>query len=492
MVKEAMNDTDVQRESAMPHPDRGRGRTALGLLRWAWPINAVAGLVVEVMHLLMWEVLNLSLGEWMPVISISSQVISLSTLGCMLAGTILLVRPARGAGAAGLLLGAAVAIGACLVHALFFLVVFQLLDVSFGPESVWGTVLRVSGVTRLAAFVAFVGLLLAGLHRFASGRDGRPAGGAYLAAAILAGLFLLGAVAGNLVDWGSSGVPWWVWAVGLNLFDVVLAVVMFWLLGKHAGLSGVSSVWGAPDGAGGEEEYLGTGWEAARAGLRLYRGALIAQISITVGGMLLLLLAALGRSAGFAKAVMVLVAVGSMLAGAGMFFGLLSYAKVPEKTGGRGAAVGALVIVGVVFLMGFYSLFLVFQILSGDHSAIRDAAEQTPWVEGIGQVLGLAGMLVLLFSFGQVGRYAGSKTVPARIGSMVALLLVTAVAALGLKVLVATRAIGGPGLLPIALVVLGLAIAVLVYYLRILKELLAAIAVRPASDGRGPRMMEDR
>lgn len=476
----------------MSRPDRGRDRTALGLLRWAWLINAVVGLVVEAMHLLMWEVLDVSLGDWTTVISILGQATSLATLGCMLAGAILLVRPARDAGAAGLLTGAAVAIGVCLAHAVFFLVVFQLLSVSLGPESVWDTVLRISGLTRLGTFVAFVGLLLAGLARMASGWDGRPASGGYLAAAILAGLFLLGAVAGNLVDWGSSGVPWWVWSVGLNLFDIVLAVVMFWLLGKHAALSGVSSVWGAPDGAGGDEEYLGPGWEAARAGLRLYRGALIAQISITVGGMLLLLLAALGRSAGMAKAVMLLMAVGSLLAGAGMFFGLLSYAKVPEKTGGRGAAVGALVIVGVVFLMGFYGLFLVFRILSGDHSAIRDAAEQTPWVEGISQVLGLGGMLVLLFSFGQVGRYAGSKTVPARIGPMVALLLVTAVAALGLKVLVATRAIDGPVLLPIALVVLGLAIAVLVYYLRILKELLAAIAVRPARDGRCPRMLEDQ
>ncbi len=254
---------------------------------------------------------------------------------------------------------------------------------------------------------------------------------------------------------------------------VLLVMVIFFLLDAQQVLAASG---GAVSGAGQDAPVLGQApWPSVRGGVAAYRAGLIARIWIMLVGMGLLMLAVAGRSAELARGLLIVMSLGGLVTTGWMLFGLFGYAQVPQASGGRGAAVFALVVGGLATLLDLYAMVLAFQMLSDRYSVIRDAMEISPWIEGSAQVLGLLGAMGLLFSFSRVGRHVGAPEVSRRVGAVAVLLGLTAAGALVLRILAVTRAIRGMGMIPLALGVLILAIVTLVMFLGVLKQFRRAI-----------------
>jgi hypothetical protein len=218
-------------------------------------------------------------------------------------------------------------------------------------------------------------------------------------------------------------------------------------------------------------DFLLAPWPQVRRGLATYRSGLIAKLAVVIPGAILIFLAAWGRSVGAVKFLLIATTLGSFLTSIWMLAGLVGYAKVPDRTGGRGAATFSLVLMVIGLLLEAYVVYLVFSLFGGRLGAAFSAMKQMPYLEAISQVLGLLAIVSLLISFSAVARFCGYE-MGDRTRTTGTLIVATAAASFLLRMLTAQRVIRSAGVsLLFALGVLVLAIVALVSFLNVLRDM---------------------
>ncbi|MCA9669061.1 MAG: hypothetical protein KC503_25875 [Myxococcales bacterium] len=234
----------------------------------------------------------------------------------------------------------------------------------------------------------------------------------------------------------------------------------------------------------------GASWQL-RSGSALdsLRGALVTRLVILIAGVVLALLAGLARSAPMLKAVTLLVPVASIVATLLVLAAVGRFALTPRPIGGSGLAIAALALFAVA-AAGEVSQLRVVSSIAGHsfYTAARLMREANIYTTVV-QLASLVGVALLLSSLQQIAARTASQLLADKASHTRTLVIITALAAVGLRVLAVSRVVRSAGLLLIAGgATLVLAIIAFVMMLRLLEQLAAAL--RDARDEGAPRKLE--
>jgi hypothetical protein len=276
------------------------------------------------------------------------------------------------------------------------------------------------------------------------------------------------------------------WQVVSALPSLFMLGGMLWLILDHRrGLSTSTGEDRQPAPAPGDLPPLSAAWERAGRGLALYRAGILLQLAGGILGAIIVRAAAcgptdLGSAAATVenvKAALVFSAVLSLALGVVPLAGLVRYARIPEESGARGAAVLGLLCVVCGLLGGLVAGGLVLQATSSSSIwALYDLQKQLPLVEGPTYLVAFVGIFALLRSYAAAARFLDLEAADRRArGAAVAVLVLGPVVVLAR--FLALKLPAGM-LLVLALAALGGAIAFFVVYLQIIRTLLEAIRRR--------------
>jgi len=337
------------------------------------------------------------------------------------------------------------------------------------------SMMRAAGVVSSLVYFTGVALVLVAAFRVARAAESRPATwGALAALAVLAARFFLHVVGWVLGEHATGDA-----ALGTaqtasfyvsTALDVGVAVMAGVVIARVPGDEATS--------AEGPADALSPAWRAASQGISLYLGAAAARVVCA-----LLSYAAMASvdasnysSLHTAQAGVVSVAYLSGLASVVMLVGLWRISRAPAEAGASGPALAALGF-GVLGLgLDVVSTSITSEALGGSVSAAFFAMDALPLLGFLGAALGVGAAVSLLRSLGNLARAIGAAELAARARTTAGLAGVTgasmALAMLALKHLTTEL------LLLFALLVLPLAVATLVQFLRVALPLGSAIRAR--------------
>ncbi|NMB76482.1 MAG: hypothetical protein GYA21_15295 [Myxococcales bacterium] len=208
-------------------------------------------------------------------------------------------------------------------------------------------------------------------------------------------------------------------------------------------------------------------------GLATYRSALLWRLGVTVSGMILLVLAQLGRSLGAMKFFLVTTSLLSLACGVVMVAGMARFATtLPASTRARAPAGLALGVMIAGVLSDLAATALVFGIFSSRISTVMAAVKTAPWLSLGGQVLALVGMVALLVAFFRLGRALDMERIRERVGRIGWMLGFTIPLSVLVQLLLRFTRIGPALGLTLAGLTLVLAIITLVLFLGLLGRLI--------------------
>jgi|GEM_PF-3033895 len=215
------------------------------------------------------------------------------------------------------------------------------------------------------------------------------------------------------------------------------------------------------------------GWVSAHRGLRIYHTAIVIQIVLLSLTVLLGLALAGARSRSAAEIYVVVTSILSLLVSLVALVGLARYVRVPSISGGQGLAVAALVLASTNFVISVVQNI-------GALTDIRRAMRSGGLGSGLSLIALLAGLAMLItfiLSMGRVAAFIGRPEIQAGARNVLALLVALIIGGVFMvAIMVGTRGVGGGGItLILALIVLGLAIWMLVAYLKVISSLSIAI-----------------
>lgn len=221
---------------------------------------------------------------------------------------------------------------------------------------------------------------------------------------------------------------------------------------------------------------------AVHRGLAAYRTALLWRLAVTVGGMILLVLAQLGRSLGAMKFFLVATSLLSLVCGAFMVAGMARFATaVPVSSRVRGPASIALGVMIAGVLSDLAATALVFGIFSSNYSTIMAAVKTAPWLSLGGQVLSLVGIVALLVAFFRLGRALDMERIGERVTRIGWMLGFTIPLAVLMQILLRFTRIGPVAGLFFTGAVLVLAIITLVLFIGLLNRLILRLQDAPST-----------
>jgi len=325
-----------------------------------------------------------------------------------------------------------------------------------GRDAIYETV---GHVWRVLAVLRVAGLLLFFTQMARSSETlGSPIGPARVWSAIgVAGLWGL-VIAGSSLDLlphGGLGM-----AISATMTALVGGTTLAVFLPHRRHLRGGA----APSESADSESSTAPGLEAAGRALRMYHGAIVAQIAwLVVGNGLTLLVAKTGDLEG-AKGMMGLVPVVALIVQCFAIAGLVRFASglpaVHAATGPAGLAAAGQVLNGLLALV---TTGLVFRALdSGRLRHLFDLQDQLPVLQGISALVGCVAALALLTALERVGAerdVAGLKVAIPVLGGLALLFH-----------LLDPRDLGGPMLLAFAVALLVGALVVVAKFLGVIRR----------------------
>ena len=230
------------------------------------------------------------------------------------------------------------------------------------------------------------------------------------------------------------------------------------------------------------EQALSPRWRAAADGIGLYLGGAAARIVCSLLGYAVMAGASGATGPSDLRGVrdgMLVVAVLSGVASLAMLVGVWRITRGPPESGGPGPAMVTLFLMILGVMLDLVTTSITLDALGGSLSAAFFAMDALPIIAAVAAVLGVGAGIGLLRSFGNMAQALGAEELGGRAKSATALLGVAggiaAVAMLGLKHMAVEV------LLLVAVIVLPLAIAALVQFLRVAVPLGRAIRARLAA-----------
>jgi hypothetical protein len=229
-------------------------------------------------------------------------------------------------------------------------------------------------------------------------------------------------------------------------------------------------------------ESLSPRWRRAADGIGLYLGAAAARVVCSLLGYAVMAGASGATGPSDLRGVrdgMLVVAVLSGVASLAMLVGVWRITRGPPESGGPGPAMVTLFLMILGVMLDLVTTSITLDALGGSLSAAFFAMDALPIIAAVAAVLGVGAGIGLLRSFGNMAQALGAEELGGRAKSATALLGVAggiaAVAMLGLKHMAVEV------LLLVAVIVLPLAIAALVQFLRVAVPLGRAIRARLAA-----------
>jgi len=268
---------------------------------------------------------------------------------------------------------------------------------------------------------------------------------------------------------GPAGENAWLFPACRIVLLIGFAAGLVLVIRKH--VLGLNVICGPAAGPQEDELHGNTVWIRVRDSLRLYRSALISRIVVLVMGYLLIWVSAYARSLTAIKFFTALFAVGGLLVGIVILVAQWRYTVVPKKTAAWNGAISSLVIMLFGALLEGFSLYIVFSLYADSHSKIGEAIKLLPFVVAAAQVIGLLGLLILLHSFGCLGKFVGLEDIRSRAWLAAGLLIGLTVLMFPFRILIAAYVITGPAAIVLGLALLGGAITAVVIYLNIVRDL---------------------
>jgi hypothetical protein len=233
----------------------------------------------------------------------------------------------------------------------------------------------------------------------------------------------------------------------------------------------------------------GLAWGPAAGGLRLYRAGLLWKLGLALGGVALVIAAGASQNLPAIKASLLLAVVAGLVPSIPMLVGLVRFTAVPDESGARGAAIATSVLWGVGLLLEVGTLVIVLRLQGLDGFDLIDGFERAQLVQTIGQVLGLVTLAVLLTALRRTARALADPVATGRTATLAVLCVVLAPPAIALRSESVLRALGGPALLGVALIVLILAVTFVALYVGLVGRLIADMQ-RPADGPPAPSTVE--
>ncbi|MCB9547673.1 MAG: hypothetical protein H6706_17740 [Myxococcales bacterium] len=216
----------------------------------------------------------------------------------------------------------------------------------------------------------------------------------------------------------------------------------------------------------------GLGNPAAGQALRHFHDMLIARVVVMVIAIGLTFAARGGQDPSAMKAVLYGGTLLGMALGFAMMLALFRFAAATPAGDGPARLAGTMLALSLV--LDLWSLKLMSDLFGGRLSAAFSALDTLPWVQGTGQVLGLIGMLGVVGAVTDVGRLAEDEDLVRRASGLRVGLIVLALLAFAVRIVASGRRPPVGLLLPLAVITLVGAIAVLVGVTR----LVSAAAIR--------------
>lgn len=207
----------------------------------------------------------------------------------------------------------------------------------------------------------------------------------------------------------------------------------------------------------------------AAAGLRVFRSALMARLFVLVGVVSITVFAAATRSVGGMKLALYGGTFLSMATALGMAGGLGRFAVAAPAGGAAGLVATTLLLAGIA--LDGWTLSVVSSLFSSPFGG-RATQTSLQWAQGMAQGVGLLSMLALLTALRQVAGHVDADLLVKRAEGLSGLVIALFVVALGLKAMIASRAL--PGVLGV--IVGGGVLVLAVYALVRLFGLVGAIA----------------
>jgi hypothetical protein len=230
-------------------------------------------------------------------------------------------------------------------------------------------------------------------------------------------------------------------------------------------------------------------WSAAATGIGLYLGGAAARVVCAVLGYAVLAGGSSGASGGTPDLHAMhdstfVVAVLSGAASLTMLLGVWRITRAPAESGGPGPAMITLCLMVMGLALDFATTSITLDALGGSLSAAFFAMDALPWLAGGAALLGVGAGVALLRSFRNMARALGAEELAARARSATALLGIAGTT-LGLVVL-GLKHLPSEVLALIAFVVLPVALAALVQFLRVAVPLGRTIRDRLGTHGAPP------
>lgn len=216
----------------------------------------------------------------------------------------------------------------------------------------------------------------------------------------------------------------------------------------------------------------GAEWARAARGLRLYRAGLVWKIAVLVVGLLLMVMAAAAQSLPMIKGTMALAALAGLVPSIVMFVGLVRFTAVPDESDAHAAALATVVLWPVGMALDAWALVIIVRMQGARDWDLVEHVETVQQLQPVAQLVGIVSLAVLLTALRRCAQALGEATAAARAGTLWVLAAVLAggpflVRAQGLQ-----RALGGAGLLVLALGVLAVLIAFVILYLGLVSRLI--------------------
>jgi len=336
-------------------------------------------------------------------------------------------------------------------------------------------ILRATGVVTSLVYFVGLALVLVAAVRVAQAAGARPVGWAGVAALGTVGVRFFFSVVAWVLGERAAGYAV-LGTIQVVAFYASTALVVAAIVG--AGLS-VARV--PADAAGGNEAPLGAlspGWRAAAQGISLYLGAAGARVVCALLGYAAMQTIDPGNSASLlgARDGVVAVAYLSDFATLGVLAGLWRISRAPAEAGGSGPALAALGFGAMGLVLDIVTTSITADALGGSLSAAFFAMDALPLLGALGAALGIGAAMSLLRALGNLASALGATDLAARARTTAGLAAVTGVT-LGLA-MVALKHMTTELLLLFALMLLPLAGATLVQFLRVALPLGSAIRAR--------------
>lgn len=318
-------------------------------------------------------------------------------------------------------------------------------------------------------------------------RVARAAGARYVAHVGIAALVLFGArLALRSAGWVLGDHLWS--APGVSGLDMAVWYASSALLVGLTACAGVllPRVPEAPSDAAGEGAppagALPPAWGRIAGGIGLYLGAAGARVLCALLGYLIMSGASGASDYGSLRDVrdgIVMVAVLSGCASVAMLAGVWQIARAPAESNGGGPALAALGFMVMGLGLDVVSTGITADALGGSVSAAFFAMDALPVVAAFSAVLGVGAAVSLLRSFGNIASAVGDEALAARARSTA--LLAASTGGVAFLVLLGMKHVPVELLLLVAVVLLPMACATLVQFLRVAVPLGQTIRARVAT-----------